>query len=159
MSWSEKFARVLLAILFPVVVTACGFHLRGSVSYPFDSVFLNAPTAPAFAAELRRSIEGSALISPSHQPEKLLVYMGDNLVSAISYECVPSTQNPRHVSSSSLRCVPFSRRALAPRTTFDRCHGRASASPTPGRRMPTSRRCRTRPICTRPACTTRILPT
>ena len=48
----------------------------------------------------RRSIEGSALISPSHQPEKLLVYMGDNLVSAISYECAPSTQNPSVASHS-----------------------------------------------------------
>jgi hypothetical protein len=47
-----------------------------------------------------RTIEGSALISPNHQPQKLLVYIGDNLVAAISYECAPSTQNPRLVSPS-----------------------------------------------------------
>jgi hypothetical protein len=45
-----------------------------------------------------RTIEGSTLISPDHQPQKLLVYMGDNLVAAISYECAPSTQNPRLVN-------------------------------------------------------------
>jgi hypothetical protein len=48
-----------------------------------------------------RTIEGSKLISPDHQPQKLLVYIGDNLVSAISYECAPSTQNPRLVNPSS----------------------------------------------------------
>jgi len=47
-----------------------------------------------------RSIEGSALISSNQQPQKLLVYVGDNLVSAISYECAPSTQNPRLVGPS-----------------------------------------------------------
>jgi hypothetical protein len=47
-----------------------------------------------------RSIEGSALISPKDQPQKLLVYIGDKLVSAISYECTSSAQNPRLVSPS-----------------------------------------------------------
>src|SRR5262245_43570886 len=45
-----------------------------------------------------RTIEGSSLISPNRQPQKLLVYIGDNLVAAISYECAPSTQNPRLVN-------------------------------------------------------------
>jgi LPS-assembly lipoprotein len=42
-----------------LMISACGFHLRGAVSYPFDTLYLNAPTAPAFAAELKRQIEGS----------------------------------------------------------------------------------------------------
>ena len=45
-----------------------------------------------------RTLEGSTLVSPNHQPQKLLVYMGDNIVAAISYECALSTQNPRLVT-------------------------------------------------------------
>jgi LPS-assembly lipoprotein len=59
--WSFKsFARALIWVVVPIVIAGCGFHLRGAVSYPFDTLFLNAPTAPApFTAELRRAIEGS----------------------------------------------------------------------------------------------------
>lgn len=55
-----SFARLLIALIVPVVVAGCGFHLRGAVNYPFETLFLNAPTAPPpFAGELRRAIEGS----------------------------------------------------------------------------------------------------
>jgi len=47
-----------------------------------------------------RTLEGSTLLSQNHQPQKLLVYMGDNIVAAISYECALSTQNPRLVHPS-----------------------------------------------------------
>ena len=52
-------ARFVVAGVLPLVVAGCGFHLRGAVDYPFDTLFLNAQTAPPFAAELRRAIEGS----------------------------------------------------------------------------------------------------
>jgi LPS-assembly lipoprotein len=51
--------RCLTVLLLPLLLTACGFHLRGAVGYPFDTLYLNAPSAPGFAAELRRLIEGS----------------------------------------------------------------------------------------------------
>ena len=56
----KTFARAAIAVLVPIVIAGCGFHLRGAVNYPFETVFLNAPTAPPpFTAELRRAIEGS----------------------------------------------------------------------------------------------------
>src|SRR5262245_40894906 len=52
--------RLLAIALAPLLgVAGFGFHLRGNVSHPFDTLYMNAPTAPAFAAELRRGIEGS----------------------------------------------------------------------------------------------------
>jgi LPS-assembly lipoprotein len=54
------FKKVIVAFIVVVAAAGCGFHLRGNVSYPFDTLFLNAPTVPPpFAAELRRAIEGS----------------------------------------------------------------------------------------------------
>jgi hypothetical protein len=48
-----------------------------------------------------RTVEGSKLIASKDQPQKLLVYMGNDLVSAITYECAPANKNPRLFSPSS----------------------------------------------------------
>ena len=37
-------------------LASCGFHLRGDASFPFKSVFVNAPTSTPMATELERSI-------------------------------------------------------------------------------------------------------
>src|SRR6185369_10425595 len=55
-------------------------------------------------ASTPRTIEGSRLVSPKQQPQKLLVYMGDDAVSVISYECNPATQTPAAISRSHTSC-------------------------------------------------------
>jgi len=47
----------LVATLF---AAACGFHLRGDVTYAFPTVYINAPPSSPIVPELRRAIEGSA---------------------------------------------------------------------------------------------------
>ncbi len=37
---------------------ACGFHLRGDVTYAFPTVYVNAPAAAPIAVELKRALEG-----------------------------------------------------------------------------------------------------
>jgi LPS-assembly lipoprotein len=37
----------------------CGFQLRGQATYAFDSIYVNAPAYPVFAADLRRSLAGA----------------------------------------------------------------------------------------------------
>lgn len=65
MSWSRAGPssrpwRTLLASLIAcALLTACGFQLRGQATYAFRSVFVNAPTYPALAAELRRNLAGA----------------------------------------------------------------------------------------------------
>jgi len=50
----------LLVLLTAVMLTACGFHLRGQAGMPFDTLYLNAanPGTP-FIAELRRNLEAN----------------------------------------------------------------------------------------------------
>ena len=55
-------------------------------------------------ASTPRTIEGSRLVSPKQQPQKLLVYLGDDAVSVISYECNPATQTPAALSRSHTSC-------------------------------------------------------
>ena len=42
-----------------LLVTSCGFQLRGQASYAFQSVYVNAPAYAPFAAELRRALAGA----------------------------------------------------------------------------------------------------
>jgi len=54
-------ARRAAAILATFVVASCGFHLRGDATFPFTSVYVNAPSSPPMTTELTRSItSGSA---------------------------------------------------------------------------------------------------
>jgi len=47
----------LLAVLVVAVgLDGCGFHLRGDVSYAFTSLYVNAPSSPPFALELKRAL-------------------------------------------------------------------------------------------------------
>jgi LPS-assembly lipoprotein len=55
--------RAVVAALAAVLATsACGFRLRGETSYAFSSVFVSAPSQPAFAAELTRALEASGSV-------------------------------------------------------------------------------------------------
>jgi LPS-assembly lipoprotein len=46
-----------LAVVFAAVALgACGFHLRGDASFPFESIYVNSPSAKPFATEMNRTI-------------------------------------------------------------------------------------------------------
>ncbi len=55
-----------LAMALAIVsgLVGCGFHLRGQATYTFKSIYVNAQTAPALAAELERALAatGSAQV-------------------------------------------------------------------------------------------------
>ena len=48
-----------IALVAPLLVAACGFHLRGDVTYAFPTVYVNAPPSSPIVPELKRAIEGS----------------------------------------------------------------------------------------------------
>lgn len=48
----KKFLSVACCLL----VTACGFHLRGQVSLPFETLYVNASGSSAFATQLKRAV-------------------------------------------------------------------------------------------------------
>ena len=49
-------ARLSLALVLSGALAGCGFHLRGEAHYPFDSLYLNSPTAQPLTTELKRSL-------------------------------------------------------------------------------------------------------
>jgi LPS-assembly lipoprotein len=40
------------------LAAACGFHLRGDVSYAFTTVYINSPAAAPITVELKRALDG-----------------------------------------------------------------------------------------------------
>jgi LPS-assembly lipoprotein len=59
MSYADL-ARLSFALVFSSALAGCGFHLRGEVHYPFDTLYVNSPTAQPLTTELKRSIQGGA---------------------------------------------------------------------------------------------------
>jgi LPS-assembly lipoprotein len=59
--------RLIAGLLVVPALVGCGFHLRGQATYAFSSLYVNTTGAPAFDAELKRSLEGggSAKIAPN----------------------------------------------------------------------------------------------
>lgn len=57
-------ARIPVVLALCCTLAACGFHLRGEANYAFTSIYVNAPGAPALAAELERTLAatGSARV-------------------------------------------------------------------------------------------------
>ncbi len=48
--------RALVVGALCALLGACGFHLRGDASFPFSTIYVNAPSSPPMATEMRRSI-------------------------------------------------------------------------------------------------------
>lgn len=49
-----------LIILLSVVLTACGFHLKGVAPLPFNTIYTNITDNSAFGANLRRALLASS---------------------------------------------------------------------------------------------------
>jgi LPS-assembly lipoprotein len=47
------------AIAASLLAAACGFHLRGDVTYTFPTIYVSAPPSSPIVPELKRAIEGS----------------------------------------------------------------------------------------------------
>jgi LPS-assembly lipoprotein len=59
MSWS----RIVVAVGLALALASCGFHLRGNASFPFSTIYVNAPTSPPMSTELTRTLSsGSAKV-------------------------------------------------------------------------------------------------
>jgi len=56
----RRFLRVGTVAAVAAALAGCGFRPRGEATYPFDSIFVNAPVSPPFATELTRSIAAAS---------------------------------------------------------------------------------------------------
>lgn len=81
MSWCKPVRRgadrrtFVAATAGTLLLTGCGFRLRGEASYAFASVYVDAPAFPQFAAELRRSLSGggSATLADKSDAAQVIV--------------------------------------------------------------------------------------
>ncbi|MEO6929253.1 MAG: LPS assembly lipoprotein LptE [Casimicrobiaceae bacterium] len=71
MSWSRRLAVAAAAVL----LGACGFHLRGQATYHFQSIYVNAPGALAFAVELKKALANAGSADLVEDPEKAQVIL------------------------------------------------------------------------------------
>lgn len=69
-----KNRRLFCALLIStVMLSACGFKLRGSVlgqNIPFKSIYIDVPATSALASDLRRNIRGSGELTITETPEE-----------------------------------------------------------------------------------------
>jgi len=54
-TWTRSLALPLGLML----LASCGFHLRGDADYPFDTIFVNAPSSPPLSMELTRALNAA----------------------------------------------------------------------------------------------------
>lgn len=68
-------SRLFILMLAALLLTACGFHLRGQADMPFKMLYLDAanPTTP-FIADLRRNLEANhvQLVNSAEQADVVL---------------------------------------------------------------------------------------
>lgn len=76
---SDTLRRWIALLAAAILVTACGFHLRGNYKFSFNSLYIDFPASSQTARILKRQLEGkgSAIIAKS--PKK-----ADLILSAIS---------------------------------------------------------------------------
>jgi LPS-assembly lipoprotein len=80
MSWSRRGVVAALAAGATLALGGCGFHLRGAAKYQFDSIYVNAPNAPAFGADVRKAIANASTAKIVDDPAKAQVILDILLV-------------------------------------------------------------------------------
>ncbi|MBU1236797.1 MAG: hypothetical protein KJ634_12385 [Gammaproteobacteria bacterium] len=75
-----------LLLLATVLLSACGFHLRGAYSLPFETLYINQPETSELRAIIKRNIEASTqtrVVSDAKEAEAKLQVLGDGLGKSI----------------------------------------------------------------------------
>src|SRR5918992_5144239 len=49
-------SKTIIGIAAALLLASCGFHLRGSATLPFNTLYVDAPPGSVFATQLRRVI-------------------------------------------------------------------------------------------------------
>jgi len=61
-------SRTLLLALAAMLVSSCGFHLRGQAALPFDMLYIDAPQSSVFAIQVRRVIGAGSRTRVTNNP-------------------------------------------------------------------------------------------
>jgi LPS-assembly lipoprotein len=72
--------RAALILLMGSLVAACGFHLRGAQTLPFESIHIALPEYSEIGASLRRSIRaagGTRIVGSPNEAQAIMSVVGD----------------------------------------------------------------------------------
>ncbi len=58
-----------------LLLAACGFKLRGAVTLPFDSIYVQAAPASQFATQLRRVVKAGSQVRIADKPDEAQVVL------------------------------------------------------------------------------------
>lgn len=67
--------RLLMAISISLLLTGCGFQLRGQADLPFERIYVETDGFSLFAAELRRAIQGGEAVEVTDSAETAQVVL------------------------------------------------------------------------------------
>ncbi|HZG22114.1 MAG TPA: LPS assembly lipoprotein LptE [Herbaspirillum sp.] len=76
----KRFSQWLLMAAAALVLTACGFHMRGAADLPFKTIYLGFAPNSAVGVELKRNIEasGARVVSDTKDAEAILKVLADS---------------------------------------------------------------------------------
>ena len=76
----KRFSQWLLMAAAALILTACGFHLRGAADLPFKTIYLGFGANSAVGVELKRNIEasGAKVLSEPKEAEANLKVLADS---------------------------------------------------------------------------------
>lgn len=72
--------KTLPALLFTMLLAACGFQPRGEANLPFDTLYVQAPTGSQFATQFRRMVSAGSstrIIDNAKSAEATLVLISE----------------------------------------------------------------------------------
>jgi LPS-assembly lipoprotein len=70
--------RIVLAIAAALLLSSCGFQLRGTAALPFDTLYMPPTGAPGVALDLKRNIQGgtrTTVVDNPKQAEAILEFV------------------------------------------------------------------------------------
>ena len=62
--------RFVLSFFIAMLLSGCGFQLRGTASLPFDTIYMPPTTTPGVALDLKRNIQGGTRTTVVDDPKK-----------------------------------------------------------------------------------------
>jgi LPS-assembly lipoprotein len=65
----------LILLAAAMLLTACGFQLRGTAALPFDSVYVQAPLTSQFATQLKRTVTSGTQTKVAGRPDDAQVVL------------------------------------------------------------------------------------
>lgn len=69
-----------MIVFASLIVAACGFHLRGDYSLPFDTLYISLPESSGLHATIKRNVEASSearVVGSAKEAQAILVVMSD----------------------------------------------------------------------------------